>query len=345
MSGYLPPIYQSGKSSLGIDSCGPQLAAVRSGKIKMHALSNGLYPGHRLKVDQLLHVSSLGFWDGASVQDWGLDPHRNEGVELCFLETGNMAFSIETKNFELKAGNFTITRPWQLHKLGAPNIGPGRLHWLILDVGVRRPNQDWHWPAWLSLTKTDKAQLTRKLRHNENAVWSASQAVASAFRGLSDCVVGWREPHTESRTIILLNQLLVEVLATLTKEKTNENPELASRRHTVKLFLNDLGTNESNSSQQWSVGKMAFHCGMGITAFSKYCRELVNSGPVEYLNQCRLEHAAKKLRTSPSLPVIDIALNHGFNSSQYFATAFRRRFQVTPREYRQKEGLAKCKLV
>ncbi|MEI9960533.1 MAG: hypothetical protein WDM76_05170 [Limisphaerales bacterium] len=41
----------------------------------------------------------------------------------------------DQKKHHLAPGHFTITRPWQLHKLGAPNIGPGRLHWLIVDVG------------------------------------------------------------------------------------------------------------------------------------------------------------------------------------------------------------------
>ena len=41
---------------------------------------------------------------------------------------------------------------------------------------------------------------------------------------------------------------------------------------------------------------MASHCGMGVTAFSKYCRELVNTGPMEFLNHCRLERAAQQLR-------------------------------------------------
>jgi len=69
-----------------------------------------------------------------------------------------------------------------------------------------------------------------------------------------------------------------------------------------------------------------------VTAFSKYCRELVNIGPIEYLNQCRLERAAEQLRT-PDLSITDVAFANGFNSSQYFATRFRRRFKMTPSQY------------
>jgi AraC family L-rhamnose operon regulatory protein RhaS len=333
----IPLIYQKANSRWEIDSCQPQLDAWRSGKIEIHALSKGHYLGDKLLSTQLPGISNIGFWNGISAQDWGLDPHRNEGLEICFLETGAMAFSVGAKKYELHSGHFTLTRPWQLHKLGAPNIGPGKLHWLILDVGVRRPNQKWRWPRWLTLTEADKAQLTRKLSHNENAVWNASPAIADTFCSLSNCVLKWKEPHSESRMIALLNQLLLEILIVLTRQKSQENPDLASRRHTVKLFLQDLAQNEAGSNQPWTLEKMATHCGMGITAFSKYCRELVNRGPMEHFNQCRLEHAAQMLLKHPDFPVIEVAFKCGFNSSQYFATVFRRRFRVTPRKYRQQE--------
>lgn len=334
MSVRVPLIYQKGEIQFRIDSNAPQLAAIRSGKIQLHALTHGWYIGNRLKKNQLAGISSIGFWDGVGGQDWGLDPHRNEGLEICFLETGNMAFSVEGETFDIHSGHLTITRPWQLHKLGAPNIGPGRLHWLILDVGVRRPNQDWRWPRWLTLTDPDKEELTRKLRHNEQAVWVSPPTIDAVFSGLSDCVLKWESPHVESRMINLLNELFLELLTVLTTQPTDENEELEARRHTVRLFLNDLANNATSSSTAWTLEKMAFQCGMGVTAFSKYCRELVNCGPVEYLNHCRLDRAARQLRDNPAQPIIDIAFNNGFNSSQYFATVFRQRFRLTPRQYR-----------
>jgi AraC-like DNA-binding protein len=332
----LETIYRTGRNQLRIDSCAPQFAAMRGGKIKLQALSKGHYPGVLIEPHQLPGINSIGFWSGTSSQDWGLEAHRNEGIEITFLETGRMAFSVEANNFELHAGNFTITRPWQLHQLGAPNIGPGRVHWLILDVGVRRPNQDWRWPRWLTLTPADQAELTRKLRHNENPVWEASPEIAATFRAMSHCVVAWPEQHAESRLLTLLNQLLIGVLTALTAQQRELDPHLTSRRRTVELFLADLASNPASSSQPWALAEMAKHCGLGITTFSRYCRQLVNIGPVECLNQCRLDHAARQLRAEPDRPITQIAFQNGFNSSQYFATAFRKRFQTSPRHFQSR---------
>lgn len=313
---------------------------MRGGKIELHALSRGYYPGVLLKKGQLPGIASIGFWNGTGKQDWGLEAHRNEGVEICFLETGSMVFSVETKDFELRPGDFTVTRPWQLHKLGSPNIGPGKLHWLILDVGVRRPNQEWRLPSWLTLTRQDKAELVRKFRQNENPVWRSSPEITEAFRQISRGVIRWGQPQMESTLLNAMNHLFLGMLTALTQQQKDHHPELVSRRRTVELFLKDLADNQSSSREAWTLPKMARHCGLGITAFSKYCRQLVNISGVDYLNQCRLEHASSLLLKHPERSITEIAFDVGFNSSQYFATHFRRKFKTRPTEFKAQARMA-----
>jgi AraC family L-rhamnose operon regulatory protein RhaS len=246
-----------------------------------------------------------------------------------------MDFAVDHKHFKLRAGNFTITRPWQLHKLGAPNIGPGRLHWLILDVGVRRPHQSWRWPKWVMLTPGDLAELTRKLRRNENPIWTATPAIANAFREIARGVTAWGQPHSISRLAANLNLLLIGILDALTAQQAHEDQRLTTHQRSVEIFLRDLKAGHIHAGEPWTLDKMAAHCGMGVTAFSKYCRGLVNAGPVEYLNQCRLDLAAEQIRRNMARSVTDIAYDSGFNSSQYFATAFRKRFKTSPSSFRQ----------
>src|ERR1700677_1789114 len=234
------PTYHMGSKHYEIDLCEPQKEAVRNGKIEFHALTKGHYPGTPIPDDVLPGLNSIGFWDANTSQDWGRNAHRNEGVEFVFLETGASDFTVDQKMHHLHAGQFTITRPWQLHKLGAPNIGPGRLHWLILDVGIRRPHQDWRWPKWVILTKSDLAELTRKLRHNENPVWASTPVIAQSFRELARCVAMWDQPHIISRMAASLNQLLVGILDALAEQQTHENEQLISRKRAVEMFFRDL---------------------------------------------------------------------------------------------------------
>src|ERR1700722_5445933 len=143
----------------GVRTCEPQLLAVRTSKVGLPALSKGHYPGVTIPNDILPGLNSIGFWDCAGHQNWGLDFHRHANIEIHFVETGNLVFVADERRFNLHPGDLTITRPWQLHKLGDPYIGPGRVHWLILDVGVRRPDDPWRWPGWVTLTPRDLAEL------------------------------------------------------------------------------------------------------------------------------------------------------------------------------------------
>jgi len=326
-------MYRTGHKRYDIDDCEPQREAVREGKIKLHALTKGHYPGTLLPKNELPGLNSIGFWDANTSQDWGLNAHRNEGIEIVFFETGVCDLVMGNKTFNLQAGNFVITRPWQLHKIGAPNIERGRLHWLILDVGVRGPNQHWNWPAWIVLSKRDLAELKKRWRHVKNCIRNATPSIVQSFRELARCITNWGQPQASSRMAVHVNLLLISILDALKNQTEPQNEQLSTRKTTVALFLRDLKAGVIDVGEQWTLNRMAAYCKMGVTAFSTYCRELVNAGPMEYLNLCRLERAAQQLRARPELSITEIAFANGFNSSQYFATRFRRHYKMSPSRF------------
>ena len=155
-----PKYQESGKVFLA-DTCTPLERAAESGKIRLHALARGQYPGQRLLRRALDGVRTVGLWDAEQEQNWGLVWHRNEGLELTFVERGSLAYSVSGCDYRLRPDDLTVARPWQPHRVGNPNVGAGRLLWLIVDVGVRRPHQAWRWPSWVVMTDEDRKQLTR----------------------------------------------------------------------------------------------------------------------------------------------------------------------------------------
>jgi AraC family L-rhamnose operon regulatory protein RhaS len=316
-----------------IDSCEPQMLAIRTGKIKLTALTKGHYPGLPIPNNILPGLNSIGFWDGVGQQNWGLNPHRNEGIEIHFVETGKMVFTANNRRFDLHAGDFTVTKPWQLHKLGDPNIGPGRVHWLIIAVGAQSREEKWSWPDWVTLTPQDLAALSVQLRNTKRPVWKSTPEMARIFQQIARCIVDWNKPHSISRLIANLNQLLVALLDILVEQRLEEPPDQTARLKVVELFLKDLETNHATCSEIQTLDDMAKYCGMGITAFTKYTRELVNAAPMKFLKQCRLQNAARQLLEQPDPSITGVGFSNGFNSSQYFATCFRQHFKMSPREY------------
>ena len=59
------PLHLSAKRDrFNIDTCEPQALAMRSGKIKLTALTKGHYPGVPMPHDVIPGLNSIGFWDG-----------------------------------------------------------------------------------------------------------------------------------------------------------------------------------------------------------------------------------------------------------------------------------------
>ena len=325
------PVYTDDEKMYYADTCKPLKKALLEGKISVYAVKRGNYPGTQISEEEIRGIQSIGYWDITKPQEWGLPWHRNEGIEISFLENGSLPFEVfGSSGYHLKANDLTITRPWQPHRIGNPNISNSCLFWMIIDVEVRRPHQEWKWPDWIILTKKDLDVLTNLLRENEQPVWSTNGKIQRRIAKLKKSVLGALRGDSYSMVQIYINELLVEILNLLTYHKNIGDKTLTTTQRNVDLFLSEIS---SNVSEQWTTESMAKYCQIGVTSFIHYCKHLKNMTPLQYVTQKRLEKAVTLLLKEPEKKVIDIAFECGFNSSQYFATVFRSKYNCTPREY------------
>lgn len=315
------------------DTCEALKLGVARGEVQLSARARGQYPGQPFPSDELREVRTVGYWNAHHDQTWGLDWHRNEGLELTYVARGRVSFGLEGANHELKSGDLTITRPWQRHRLGNPHVTACRLGWLILDVGVRRPNQTWKWPSWLLMSGEERTYLTNILRHNEQPVWHADEEIAFYFQRLSDTADDYQPPAGDSQLKLYINGLLIGLVAMLRAQNPSLTPSLSSTQRAVEVFLAAL---PEHAEQDWTVDSMAHACGLKRRRFTHYCQQIANMTPMAYLAQCRIDRACTLLRTNPGMTITEIAFVSGFASSQYFSTVFSSHLGVTPRQYRQR---------
>lgn len=324
-------VFEAGDTRYRADDCRPLLRAHEAGELAFRALARGGYPGRRLPPAVLPQVSTLGYWDAPHDQDWGLAEHRNEGIEITYLANGMLGFRADDQPYQLRPGNLTITRPWQPHSVGDPKVASSRLYWLILDVGVRQPHQNWTWPSWLVLSKSDLRELTSLLRENEHPVWNGTPEIdhhCAKLGGLVDEAHSGVVPAT--RLALAVNGLLVAVHELLREHNPPRRPELTLGERSVAMFLARL---REEPAEPWTLEIMAERTGLGRTRFAHHCRKITNLAPMAYLQHLRVERA-KHLLSATAMPITEIALDCGFGSSAYFASVFRQAVQCSPREFR-----------
>ena len=331
------PTFNAGSDVYQADTCSVVSEAVARKTLSMKAFIHGHYPGERMPRHILPGLLSVGYWNAEHKQDWGLDWHRNEGLELSFLRSGSLEFATASHSQTLLPHDMTICGPWQLHRVGFPFVDTGTLMWLILDQKIHSADQQWSWPSWIVLTKQDLDELTRLLLYNSQPVCSANRKIVNCWEQLFRAVQDGQDESRFSRIAVTVNELLLLLLMFLRdNEQETKNDAVSTlppSLHTVKLFCEDLKNIPYLLEQEWSVKKMAKLCRMSESHFTHCCRKLTNKSPSHFLNHCRIQHALSIMERDPQRPITDIALGCGFSTSQYFATVFKKITGRTPSSY------------
>ncbi|WP_369052796.1 helix-turn-helix transcriptional regulator [Kineococcus terrestris] len=322
-------MFRGSDGSYRDDPTAPLRRAGARGDIGLWAWGREHYPGAPLS-DALPGLLSVGLWEVAADQDWGLDWHLNEGVEVTFVTHGRVGVACGDEQHELSRATVSVTRPWQRHRVGLPHVTACTLGWFVVDVGALRPNQEWSWPSWLPLTAGELSRLSSLLRGRSRTVWKTSPELVRAAERLETAMRGPHR-HTLGRVGLRVSEVLLELADVLEGEDTELDSYLTSAERTVEVFLDTLG---SRLDEPWTVTSMAQECGLGRTRFIHHCRLVANASPVAYLTGLRVERGLQLL-TSTDLSVADIAHRCGFSSSQYFATVFRRHYDRTPLDARR----------
>lgn len=322
-----PAVFREPGALLYAGNCNDLLEASIAGKVKLNAWTRRKYPGLDLG-EALPQILSVGGWDAAAPQDWGLKLHCNEGVKIAYLARGTMTLVLDGDRHELRAGDMFVVRPWQLHAFGDPNVVASQIIWVLFDVGVRRPHEQWHWPDWLAWTDQDRRRLTHFLSRSEEPFCRSSREVARTFREIDEVVATGDIEGQETRLRLTISMMLLQFMNQLQSQDPGLDSALTSSKRTVQIFLSRL---EHALDEDWTLENMAAECNLSRTQFSQHCLALTNMSPVRYLQSLRLDAAKRKL-AARSGTVTEIAHECGFSSSQYFATCYRRHFGITPIE-------------
>lgn len=331
-----PAVFTEPGALMYAGNCADLYEASLAGKVTLNAWTRRKYPGKPLG-EALPQVLSVGGWDAVRTQDWGLKEHCNEGVKIAYLARGSMVLKVDGQRHELTEGQMFVVRPWQLHQFGDPFVSASQIIWVLFDVGVRRPHEDWLWPDWMAWPERDTERLTRLLSRNEQHVLTASRDVMRSFHDIAEIVAGHDVAGDETRLRLLISMMLLQFMKQLESQAPVLDEDLASSKRTVQIFLNRL---PHALDENWTLENMAAECSLSRTQFSQHCQALTNMTPVRYLQMVRLEAAKKWLSEKADASVTEIALECGFSSSQYFATCYKRRFGFSPQETRREPHAA-----
>jgi transcriptional regulator GlxA family with amidase domain len=109
------------------------------------------------------------------------------------------------------------------------------------------------------------------------------------------------------------------------------------RPRATRPFQNVISYFHNHYQEGIRMKEMAAQAGISREHFTRLFARQMGCGPAAFLRRIRVEAAARLLRTT-ELPVAEAAFRSGWASASKFDLFFRRRYGVSPREYRRRGG-------
>jgi len=253
-----------------------------------------------------------------------LADHTHPGMmEISYLARGTQNYWMGGDCYRMTGGDLFVTFPDEPHSTGPDPEHCGLMYWVVLELPAN-PEGFMGMPS--SIAKAYWEGL-RHFPHRHCCAGPGLQPVVDRVFKAAEAPDG---PLRGAKMHLALLEYLHEILAL---------SQRAPVRAVSGVMAHVLEHINLKIDEQLPVEALARESGLSVPRFKARFRAETGFPPAEFVLRRRIERASQLLVSSEQ-SVLEVALQVGFSSSQYFASAFRRITGVTPTAFREK--LAGC---
>lgn len=251
--------------------------------------------------------------------------HWHDEMELIVIQKGHGIVRVDLQIRRVKAGDIIIVLPGQLHSIrqyGSSSMEYENIIFktdLLLSVKEDICNTTFFRPYM-----DGKAQYSHWIDGSKEY-----------YREMADCIrnidklCNQRPRGYQIGIKSYLNQFFFLLF-------TNEEPQKSEsvNRKSLDKMKQILEKIEKDYARPLDIEEMAEFAGFSQSHFMKFFKNHLGTSFIQYLNEYRLLVAARSLLVS-SEDVTAIAMSSGFPNVSYFNRLFKKKFNMTPLEYRK----------
>jgi AraC family L-rhamnose operon regulatory protein RhaS len=235
------------------------------------------------------------------------------------VSKGELWWEVEGREVKLGADMLFYTLPWQAHG-GVEETQPSNeisYFCLALADPYTRPRRRFGFHPAFGFSPAEEAAISSALARCRVQALPADDEAAWLFAQFLRITEG-TEPLRQSRARDIVKLLVFNLANRATMENRFE-PRVPEAERRVRAFVQTLA---ANLAEPWTLESMSKASHLGRTQFAQILKRQTGDTPITYLNRLRVRAAQKLIRESRKT-ITEIALETGFNSSQYFATVFK----------------------
>jgi len=248
--------------------------------------------------------------------------HSHGYYEIFFLLSGKCRFLLKDTVYYLEKGDLVFIIPGELHHAVYSTDGGCE----IIMTYFKKEHINWN----VFPDRNDSDPSQEKLRSFMGSIPALYQEdfVSLLTRMLTE------NAEIDEYSAGFMGCYLQEILLMLMRYSVmnEEEPQLLNSRDADILLATKYIY--KNYRKPLSLEEVSAQAALSPTYFSKKFKQVTGMGFKEYLNFVRLKHAQTALLTTNNT-ITDIALENGFNDSNYFKDLFKRVYGKSPREFRK----------
>lgn len=247
--------------------------------------------------------------------------HYHNYYEIFYLYSGSCRFLLKDSVYSLEHGDLVFIAPGELHHSRYyPDITCE-----IVTICFKPDYVDHGlFQKWLPQTKQQDFH---------SFMGSIPSLYQKDFHNLLSHMLSENtniDEYSDSLLACYLQELLLFLMRHSLMNETE--PELFNSKDADILLATKYIY--KNFSQPLTLEEVSAVASLSPTYFSKKFKTVTGMGFKEYLNFVRLKHAQAALLTTNNT-ITDIALEYGFNDSNYFKDLFKKVYGKSPREFRK----------
>lgn len=246
--------------------------------------------------------------------------HTHAELELCFLLCGNAEFHVHHQSYPLYEHDFMIVPPFALHRIQRCS-NDCRILFLHIDLPAFRKYVP-------ELAQTSFAFSNIMNNRSQPLYLTLYQSLRKMLNTASESSPTWRLDSL-SEVILILKALLTYYQSFPDTQKSL--PPQEGRQRRMLLILEYL---EQHWQEPVTLSDLARETKMSPSYFSRFFKDAMGIGFLSYLTRLRLKHSLDLLLDT-DLPIIDIALECGFNDYKTYGRLFKKEYGENPQLYRK----------
>lgn len=251
--------------------------------------------------------------------------HWHEEMEIIYIKKGEGLVSVDFTAYPVEAGTLLFIVPGQVHAIRQKDGRSMEYENIIFNLEMMKASP-------IEKSATDYFSPLQKGRLLIPTVITPEHEFYGA---IAACIDGADEIcRTFPKAYELAIKAQLYLLFHILFSRCSPDAETPVTRRSIDRIRPVIKYVENHYMEPLSTRDIAKEAGLSESHFMKFFKNTMGMPFLDYLNDYRLTMASRLLLSSGD-SVLDIASECGYENLSYFNRLFKKRFAMTPREYRK----------